>query len=135
MKEPKIERVKDNPTPAHYDPFENRIVYDRDLDKFPELREMILKHELDHWKNFQGVPNFFKLFWRELVDYPRLALNDDIYRYKKLKEERKIRLNTITCFNLVSFMFLVQLYTSLLNLIMLPVYFYKNRKIEGGKEL
>lgn len=55
------------------DPYSNTIILHKVLNKFPELKKLILKHEIQHLKD----NSFLKAFILDMKDYPVLYQRDD----------------------------------------------------------
>jgi len=62
-----------------YDFFSKEISYYRGLDKYPDLKEMVLQHEFNHTKD----KNMAQVLWREFTEYPVVYFSDEMYEFFK----------------------------------------------------
>jgi hypothetical protein len=63
-------------TSGCFNPKTNVLLYDKRLNKYPRLKQFVLRHEISHWKDY---PSYSRILKRELVDYYRLRF-DKRYR-------------------------------------------------------
>lgn len=116
---------------ASYDPERDIILYDKILDRFPELKEKAIRHELDHARSCKGNPSFFRNLKIELIDYPKTYFDDDYYRFRAFMERqgRKVKYDNKTFIKMFILEMVVTLYSSFLTAVLLPVYIWKRRKV------
>lgn len=63
---------------AMYIPLKNKIIYLRDLDKFPRLKRKIINHELEHHKKSF---NYFHHLKIDFIDYWKLSFDKEYYSF------------------------------------------------------
>ena len=71
---------------AFYSLNDDHISYFYRLDEFPELKRLVLRHELEHRRAFRaGGFYVFRFLWTELRDYVMLPLRRDFQEMRRTK--------------------------------------------------
>lgn len=116
---------------ASYLLLENKIVYRKDLDKFPRLKNFIIGHELRH----QEKPfNYLHHLTIDVIDGWKMLFNRDYYKYReycsnKYKAELSGYKGNKSFLKLcgVIHLFVMDIYISLLAIIRVPIRIYFRR--------
>lgn len=109
---------------AAYYPLVNTIYYNRELDKFPKLKEKILTHEKKHAKYKCSMLN---QAWIDITDYPTIQFDKEYAAYlNHVSEQKKNSLKNyegnkfLLVLMYIAYRIIVGLYLSLFTLVLIP---------------
>jgi hypothetical protein len=107
-----------NSTASYYAP-SNTIVYDKNLDIFPQLKQIVLEHEKKHAAH---PYNIFAHIYRDFIDYPRIYFRKDFFRFMQLRDSRIRQLTKGGKFWMIIPQLVYHIITGIYNLILMIVW-------------
>lgn len=133
MKEPKITKARLFPTDnfAFYSPSAHEIYYDELLDEFPELKERLLAHELEHAEHEHNMARHMLI---EIRDYIKFSFDREIHEYKMRRAEMYSRMKPKGFWEWTGMAlyhsFMVVFTTLLLPVVLMVHIYYKYQKVK-----
>jgi len=119
---------------ACYNPYKDEIMYDKDLDKFPNLKTFVLQHEINHAKK---PKNYLWHIFLDAKDYTKQLFLEDYYKfgyYKKKEYTQNKSVNWFGDFIYGVFQTLINVFIVVIGLFM-ELYFYFKKRVKGKRWL